>query len=38
MGWVTFAGSVVGAVVHLAAFELIARSLLNARRYTDLGW
>jgi hypothetical protein len=37
MGWVTLVGSVAGAVVHLAAFELVARALVDGRRYVD-GW
>jgi hypothetical protein len=38
MGWVTLAGSVLGAILHLIAFELIAHSILTSKRYTDPGW
>ncbi len=38
MGWVTFAGSVVGAILHLLAFELIVHAVLHAKRWTDPGW
>jgi uncharacterized membrane protein YeaQ/YmgE (transglycosylase-associated protein family) len=38
MGWVTLAGSVLGAIVHLIAFELIAHAILHSERYTDPGW
>jgi uncharacterized membrane protein YeaQ/YmgE (transglycosylase-associated protein family) len=38
MGWITLAGAIVGAIVHLAAFELIAHSILHSPRYLDPGW
>ncbi len=37
MGWVTLAGSVVGAIVHLAAGELIAHAVVHGR-WADPGW
>ncbi len=38
MGWVTLAGSILGAITHLAAFEWIAHSILHSQRYADPGW
>ena len=38
MGWVTFVGSVIGAVTHLVAGELIAHSILHSKRFADPGW
>ncbi len=34
MGWITLAGSVVGAIVHIVALERIARAFV--RYYPDL--
>ena len=36
MGWVTLAGSVVGAVLHIAVFELVARAFV--RYYEELAY